>query len=201
MVTWVWPTFGMILSVEVLQVRTGGAKHPSEWGGTCTSHTARSGPTYDSTLPSPMSSGGIRWTLTGMLEFRGIPSGIHWNGWNLPFHQIPMESKWNSIPTDSNGIQVEFHSNRFQVHSAGFQGPFQHIPTHSNPFQPIPWAIPTLSKGHSNIFQWIPSAIQMSCDLVWTYFDNLILRVPYSIWVWLVKTKIYWKQLPKVEKL
>ena len=33
------------------------------------------------------------------------------------------------IPPDSDGIQVEFHSNRFQVHSTRFQGPFQHIPT------------------------------------------------------------------------
>ena len=111
------------------------------------------------TLPSPMASSRLQ------LEC--------WNSiWNPP--------DWSEsiIPPDSNGIQVEFHSNRFQVHSPGFQGPFQHIPssfswipTHSNPFQPIP----THSMGHSNtfqhipggiLFQWIPSAIQMSCDLV-----------------------------------
>ena len=64
----------------------------------------------------------------------GIPSGIRRNGQNLSFCWIPMESKWNSIP--------------IQVHSARFQGPFQHIPGEI-------------------LFQWIPSAIQMSCDLVW----------------------------------
>ena len=92
-----------------------------------------------------------------------------WNSiWNLP--------EWSEsiIPPDSDRIQVEFHSNRFQVHSAGFQGPFQQIPssfcwipTHSNPFrgpfQPIPTHsspfhgpfqhIPTHSMGHSNTFQ------------------------------------------------
>ena len=134
-------------------------------------------------LEWPLESGGSNHSSGFRMEFHGIPSGIHWNE--------------STIPPDSNGIQVEFHSNRFQVHSARFQGPFQPItwaiPTHSNKFQHIP----THSMGHSNTFQWISSAIQMSCDLVWAYLDNLILRIPYSIWVWLVKTKIYWKQLPK----
>ena len=61
----------------------------------------------------------FRQTPTGMLEFHGIPSGIHQNGWNLPFCQIPMESKWDSIPTDSKFIPPD---------SKG----------HSNPFKPIP---------------------------------------------------------------
>ena len=71
-----------------------------------------------------------------------------WNSiWNLP------ECLESIILLDSNGIQVEFHSNRFQVHSAGFQGPFQPIPAHSkghsNTFQHISWAIPTHSRWKS----------------------------------------------------
>ena len=89
-----------------------------------------------STLPSSMASSRLRQTPTGMLEFHGIPSGICQNGWNLSFCQIPMESKWNSIPTDSKFIPLDSKA----------------IPTHSN--------------GHPNTFQWIPSAIHMSCDLV-----------------------------------
>ena len=75
--------------------------------------------------------------------------------------------------------------------------PFQQIPSS---FHQIPRAIPTHSNPFHGPFQHIPVNCKchpMSCDLVWAYFDKLILRIPYSIWVWLVKTKIYWKQLPK----
>ena len=72
---------------------------------------------------------------------------LEWAGMGWNWLEWPMESRWNSIPTDSKFIPPDSkgHSNRFQVHSTGFQGPFQHIPssfhwipTHSSPFQPIP---------------------------------------------------------------
>ena len=81
----------------------------------------------------------------------GIPSGICQNGQNLSFCWILMESKWNSIPTDSKFIPLDSkgHSNTFQVHSAGFQPIPTHSMGHSNTFQHIP----THFMGHSNTFQ------------------------------------------------
>ena len=67
----------------------------------------------------------------------GIPSGICWNGQNLSFCQTPMESKWNSIPTDSNPFQP------IPTHSMGHSNTFQHIPSS---FHQIPRAIPTHSR-------------------------------------------------------
>ena len=108
-----------------------------------------------------------------------------WNSiWNPP--------EWSEsiIPPDSNGIQVEFHSNRFQWNPSGI--PFQQIPssfhripraipTHSkfilldsNPFQPIPWAIPT----HSNLFQPIPWAIPTHSNTFQVEFYSNGFQVP-----------------------
>ena len=87
----------------------------------------------------PADSNGLQLECwNSILESAGMvriyhSAGFRWNQSGILFQQILMESKWNSIP--------------IQVHSARFQGPFQHIPGEI-------------------LFQWIPSAIQMSCDLV-----------------------------------
>ena len=100
--------------------------------------------------------------FTLLHEFWWNPADSDWNV-GIPWNSIrnPLEWLESTIPPDSKGIQVEFHSNRFQVHSTGFQGPFQPIPTHSNPFhgpfQHIPRAIPT----HSSEFQ-VPSKCHVS---------------------------------------
>ena len=100
---------------------------------------------------------GFQQTLTGMLEFHLESARMveiyhsarfRWNPSGIPFQQIP--SSFRRIPW------------AIPTHSMGHSNPFQPIPTHSNtfhrPFQHIPGGI---------LFQWIPSAIQMSCDLVW----------------------------------
>ena len=128
----------------------------------------------DSTLPSPMASGRLWQTLTGMSEFHLEFTGM-------------VET------VDSIRIQVEFPSTRFQVHSPGFQGSFRWIlraiPTHSK-------FIPPDSNSHSNTFQfqstrfqYMPRAIQMSCNLAWPFSDNLILKIPCGIYFdqWKVK--------------
>ena len=109
---------------------------------------------------------GFQRTPTGMLEFHlesagmvGIyhSAGFRWNPSGIPFQQIPSSFCWipRAIPTHSNPFQP------IPAHSMGHSNTFQHIPTHSNrfygPFQHIPGGI---------LFQWMPSAIQMSCDLV-----------------------------------
>ena len=101
-----------------------------------------------------------------------------WNSiWN------PLEWSESIIPLDSDGIQVEFHSNTFQVHSARFQGPFQQIPTHSmghsNPFQPIP----AHSMGHSNIFQHIPTHFMGHSNTFQLEFYSNGFQVPSKCYV------------------